>query len=166
MAAAEIRPHEEQPDYAVSRTRPYALVHTPIPIKKAMTMPAAAEALKKEWKKLEDKKAWLCDKVRSKQAVMAEARKKGTVVHFGSLMDLCFEKHSEQTLANRKYKGRVVFRGDQVKDQENTHAVFPEQGSSSSHMASAKILDAMARMLGEDATSAQKTQKLEKLALR
>ena len=83
-----------------------------------MTMPAAAEALEKERKKLEDKKAWLCDKVRSKQAVMTEARKKGTVVHFGSLMDLCFEKHSEQTLANRKYKGRVVFRGDDVRDEE------------------------------------------------
>ena len=35
------------------------MVHTPIQIKKAMTMPAAKEALEKEWKKLEDKKAWL-----------------------------------------------------------------------------------------------------------
>ena len=85
---------------------------------------------------------------------MEEARKKGKTVHFGSLMDLCFEKHSEQAIENRKYKGRVVFRGDQVKDQENTLALFSEQTSSSSHMSSAKLLDAMARMpgfSGEDA---------------
>ena len=69
-------------------------------------------------------------------------------------MDLCFEKHSEQGLSNRKCKGRVVFRGDQVKDQENTRAVFTEHGSSSSHMASAKLLDAMARMPGYDGEDA------------
>ena len=138
----------------VSRTKPYALVHTPIPIKKAMLMPAAAEALEAEWSKLENKRAWILDKVRSKKEIMADARKKGKTVHFGSLMDLCFEKHSEQPLENRKYKGRVVFRGDQVKDQESTHAVFNEQTSSSSHMASAKLLDAMARMPGFDGEDA------------
>ena len=114
----------------------------------------AQEALEAEWKKLEDKRAWLVDKVQSKKVIMAEAKKNGKLVHFGSLMDLCFEKHSEQPIENRKYKGRVVFRGDQVKDQENTHAVFNEQTSSSSHMASAKLLDAMARMPGFDGEDA------------
>ena len=117
-------------------------------------MPKAAEAPEAEWKKLEDKRAWEFDKVRSKRAVMSEARKKGDTVHFGSLMDLCFEKHSEQSAENRKYKGRAVFRGDQVKDQESTHAVFNEQTSSSSRMASAKLLDAMARMPGFDGEDA------------
>ena len=59
-----------------------------------MQMPKAAEALEVEWRKLEDRKAWLLEKVRSKQSLMEEARKKGKTVHFGSLMDLCFEKHS------------------------------------------------------------------------
>ena len=148
------KPHEEHPVGMPSRTKPYALVHTPIPIKKAMGMPPAAAALEAEWKKLEDKRAWLLPKVRSKKVVMQEARQQGKTVHFGSLMDLCFEKHSEQAVQNRKYKGRVVFRGDQVKDQEATHAVFNEQTSSSSHMASAKLLDAMARMPGFDGQDA------------
>ena len=77
---------------------------------------------------------------------MAEARKARKTFHFGSLMDLCFEKRAEQAVENRQDKGRVVFRGDHVKDQENTHAVFNEQASSSSHMASAKLVDAMARV--------------------
>ena len=61
-------------------------------------------------------------------------------------MDLCLENHPEQLIENCKYKGRVVFHGDQVKDQEDTHALFNEQASSSSHMSSAKLLDAMARV--------------------
>ena len=81
-------------------------------------MPEAAKALEAEWKKLEDKRAWLLNKVRSKREVMAEARKKGNTVHFGSLMDLCFEKHSEQSAENRKCKGRVVLRGS---DQLHGH---------------------------------------------
>ena len=50
---------------------------------------------------LEDKRAWLLDKVRSKSQIMSEARKKGKLVHFGSLMELCSEKHSEQAAENR-----------------------------------------------------------------
>ena len=36
--------------------------------------------------------------------------------HFGTLMALCFLKGSELAVALQKYKGRVVFRGDDVKD--------------------------------------------------
>ena len=61
-------------------------------------------------------------------------------------MDLCHEKHSELPPDQRKYKGRVVFRGDQVKDETGYFAVFSEQGSSASHMAAAKTLDAIAHM--------------------
>ena len=102
----------------------------------------------------ERQESMVAGQIRSKRGIMAEARGKGNTVHFGSLMDLCFEKHSEQSVENRKYKGRVVFRGDQVKDQESTHAVFSEQTSSSSHMSSAKLLDAMARMPGYDGEDA------------
>ena len=48
----------------------------------------------------------------------------------------------------RIYKGRVVFRGDQVKDEIGHYAVFTEQGASASHLTSANLLDAIARMPG------------------
>ena len=69
-------------------------------------------------------------------------------------MDLCHLKHSEQAEHLWKYKGRVVFRGDAVKDETGCYAVFSEQGSSASHMAATKFLDAIARLpgnTGEDA---------------
>ena len=74
-------------------------------------------------------------------------------------MDLCFEKHSQLEERLRKYKGRVVFRGDAVKDEEGFFAIFSEEGSGASHSAAAKFMDAIARMPGcsgedADATSA------------
>ena len=40
----------------------------------------------------------------------------------------------------QKYKGRVVLRGDIVKDDSGSYAVFTEQGSSASQMTAAKML--------------------------
>ena len=65
-------------------------------------------------------------------------------------MSLCHEKHSELAPAFRRYKGRVVFRGDQVRDESGYYAVFSEQGTSASHMAAAKFLDAIARCPGNN----------------
>ena len=45
----------------------------------------------------------------------------------------------------RSYKGRVVFRGDQVRDEAGFYAVFSEQGTSASHLAAAKFIDAISR---------------------
>ena len=126
----------------------FALVHMPVPMNKAMQIPEARKAVEKEWKKLEDKKAWLVDTVRSKQDVIREAKAKGKQVHFGSLMDLCHVKNSQLSKDQQSYKGRVVFRGDQVRDETGFFAVFSEQGTSAAHQAAAKFLDALARMPG------------------
>ena len=71
-------------------------------------------------------------------------------VHFGNLRAICHEKHSELPKDQREYKGRVVFRGDTVKDIDGYYAVFSEQGTSSSHMAATKFIDAIVRMPGMD----------------
>ena len=66
--------------------------------------------------------------------VIDEARNKGRKVHFASLMDLCHLKNSELEPQYQKHKGRVVLRGDIVKDDSGSCAVFTEQGSSASQM--------------------------------
>ena len=48
----------------------------------------------------------------------------------------------------KKYKGRVVFRGEIVKDDSGSYAVFTEQGSSASQMAAAKVMDIISRLQG------------------
>jgi hypothetical protein len=110
----------------------YDLIHTPLQMPMAMKIPNAKQAVNDEWDKLAKDTlacprtgrpaktaAWDINSVRPKAAVQAEAKRKGITTHFGSLMDLCHEKHSEITKsdAERIYKGRVVFRGDQVRDE-------------------------------------------------
>ena len=60
--------------------------------------------------------AWNLTKVKSKKEVIDEAKTTGAKVHFASLMDICNLKNAELEAKHQKYKGRVVLRGDIVKD--------------------------------------------------
>ena len=61
-------------------------------------------------------------------------------------MDICHLKNAELEAKHQKYKGRVVLRGDIVKDDSGSYAVFTEQGSSESQMTAAKIMDIISRV--------------------
>ena len=95
-------------------------------------------------------------KVRSKKEVIDEARTKAAKVHFASLMDTCHLKNAELELEakHQKYKGRVVLRGDIVKDDSGSYAVFTEQGSSASQVTGAKVMDIISRLPGCDGQAA------------
>ena len=67
-----------------------------------------------------------------------EARRKGAKVHFASLMDICHLKNAELETKHQKYKGRVVLRGDIVKDDSGYYGVLTEQRSSALQMTTAK----------------------------
>ena len=121
-----------------SMTR-YSLVRKFIPVPQALKIPDAKGAVEKEWEKLEKIPAWQLAKVRNKKEVIDEARHKGRKVHFASLMDLCHLKNSELEHQYQKYTGRVVLRGDIVKDDSGSYAMFTEQGSSASQMIAAKV---------------------------
>ena len=103
-----------------------------------MKIPAAQAAVDKEWENSEKIPAWDLTKVRSKKEEIDEARTSGTTVHFASLMDICHLKNAELETKHQRYKGRVVLRGDIVKDNSGSYAVFTEQGSSASQVTAAK----------------------------
>ena len=89
--------------------------------------------------------------------VVDEARTSGVRVHFASLMDICHLKNAELEAKHEKYKGRVVFRGDNVKDNSGSYAVFIEQGSSTSQMTAAKIVNIISILLGCDGQSSKRS---------
>ena len=60
-------------------------------------------------------------------------------------------------MEKRVYKGRVVFRGDIVKDIDGWWAVFSEKGTSSSHMVATEFMDALARCPGNDGEDSDAT---------
>ena len=120
----------------------------------------------KEWEKLEKIPAQQLTKVRNINEVIAEARHKGKTVNIASLMDLCHLKNSELDPKFQKYKGRFVLRGDIVKDDSGSYAVFTEQGSSAPPMTAAKVMDVIARLSGcagkaADGISAYTQSKME-----
>ena len=126
----------------------YNLIHKFIPMPQAMKIPAAKAAVDKEWEKLEKISVWNLTKVRSKKEVIDEAKTSGVKVHFASLMDTCHLKNAELETKHQKDKGRVVLRGDIVKDDSGSYVVFTEQGSSASRMTAAKVMDIISRLLG------------------
>ena len=81
-------------------------------------------------------------------------------------MDICHLKNAELEANHQKYRGRVVLRGDIVKDDSGSCAVFTEQGSSASQMTAAKVMDIISRLPGcagqaADAVSAETQVKME-----
>ena len=114
------------------------LVHEFIP------MPQAWQQWKKNWKNLRN---------RNKKDLIEEARRKGRKVHFASLMDLCHLNNSELEPQFQTYKGRIELRGDIVKDDSGSYAVFT-QGSSASQMTAAKVMDTVSRLPGCDGQTA------------
>ena len=78
-----------------------------------------------------------------------------------TLIDVCHLKKQFQ-----ECKGRVVLRGDVVKDDSSSCAIFTEQGSSASHMLAANVLNVMSRLprcagKASDAASAYTQVKME-----
>ena len=140
--------------------------HKPFAIPQAMKIPYAEATVDKEWKKLEKLPAWQVTNVKSKKEVIEKTQTKGRTVHFATLMDLCHLKNSELDQQFQKYRGLVVLRGDVVKDDSGSYAVFTEQGLSASKMTAAKVLDVLARLPGcagqaSDAASAYTQVKME-----
>ena len=75
-------------------------------------------------------------------------------------------KNAELETKHQKYKGRVVLRGDIVKYDSGSDAVFTEQGSSASQMTAAKVMDIISRLPGcagqaADAVSSKTQVKME-----
>ena len=141
----------------------YNLVHKFIPMSQAMEIPAAKAAVDKEWRQIS---AWNLTTVRSKKEVIDEVMTKGAKVHFASVVDICHLKNAELEAKHQKYKGRVVLRGDVVKDNSGSYAVFTEQGSSASQMTAAEIMDIISRLpwcagQAADAVSAYTQVKVE-----
>ena len=82
------------------------------------------------------------------------------------MMDLSHVKNSKLEPQYHKYKGRNVLRGDIVKADSGSYAVFTEQGSSASQMKAAKVMDIISRLPGcagqaADAVSADTQVKME-----
>ena len=115
----------------------YNLVHKFILVPQALKILEAKAAVDKEWEKLEKMPPRTLTKVRSKKEVIQEAQTDGRTVHSAALMDICHLKKSELEAKFKKFKTRVVLRGD-TEDDSGSYA----------EMTAAKGMDVIARLPG------------------
>ena len=82
--------------------------------------------------------------------VLRHAREAGEEAHWATLFELCVIKNAElpEDHPLRKYKGRVVFGGHNVKDQNWIAAMFQNLSSSPPTMEAGKACDAFGIMPG------------------
>ena len=109
-----------------------AMVARPVGKKELMQNAKAQASLDVEWEKLMKKKAWEMESDRGWEDVSSSAQKCGRKVHVGKIFEICVEKGSGLPEGDplRKFKGRTVFQGNNVKDESNDTALFSELGSS------------------------------------
>ena len=101
------------------------------------------EAQALEWSRLRKIGAWDEKGVREWSDVVAEARKTGKRHHVGRVFEVNVMKGDElpEGDPNRKYKCRVVFQGNNVRDANSQQAVFLELSSCPATMEAAKAAD-------------------------
>jgi hypothetical protein len=99
--------------------------------------------MKIDWDKLKALGTWDESRVAEWSTVAIQARKSGQKAHVGLVFGICVEKGSElpEGSPGRKFKGRYVFQGNNVKDENWDVAVFNELSSAPASMAAAKAVD-------------------------
>ena len=65
-------------------------------------------------------------KITAKRRLLWKHNETKKKVHFATLMYMCHLKNAEVEPKLQKYKGRVVLRGDIVKDDSGAYASFTE----------------------------------------
>ena len=113
----------------------------------------ALRAIKDEANALLGERTWLEESVIEKEELLSKARRDQKKIHCGELMSICSIKHWESP-SMRKHKGRIVFRGDCVKDEFNAAAVFQELSASPTTIHSANSAIAYGCIPGHTITQA------------
>ena len=120
-----------------------ALTARPLSKKEVIADPAALASIAEEWKRLRDRKAWDEAVVREWSDVAAEARRTGHEVHMGMLFGFVVEENPDLPSGDprRKFKGRVVFQGNNVVNQNWEAAMFQDLGNAPATLESSRIAD-------------------------
>ena len=130
-----------------------AAVARPVGQKEIQSDPAAQKSLDVEWEKLEKKRAWMYETVCEWNDVVKRVKSTNSKAHIGRVFEICVEKGSELPKGDplRKFKGRTVFQGNNVKDENADVALFSELGSAPSTMEAGKVVDSYGSLPGHTA---------------
>jgi hypothetical protein len=154
-------PDEVHRDRLSDKIFPFnACVAQPISRKEVARIPAAKAAMQVEWDRLFQKQVWDIASVAEWSDVAEKARKDNETVDFGYVFGICVLKNAElpEGSAARKYKGRVVFQGNRVVNQNWETAIFQDLGSAPATMEAGRAADCYGCMPGHVITVADAEQ--------
>ena len=145
-----------------------ALVSRPVGRKEMLTNPDALASMKKEWSGLIDQGVFDLGAVREYDAVAREAKAKGEEIHMARAHGICVEKHSQLPVGDpkRKFKGRGVLLGNQVKNQSFEAAMFQDLGNSPASFEASRWADFLGCHDGWDVQMADAVQAYIQATLR
>ena len=137
-----------------------AVVTRPVTRKEMLSNPKAMEAFMKEWKGLWEQEVFDFSQTREYDDVVNEAKRKGQKVHMARVHGLIYEKNYQLKEADpaRKFKGRGVLLGDQVKDQNMEAALFQDLGNSPATFDASRWADYYRCLAGNDVQMADAIQ--------
>ena len=136
-----------------------ATVTRPVTRKEMINNPKAMEVFMKEWKGLWDQEVFDFSQTREYDDVVNEAKKKGQRVHVARVHGLIYEKNYQLKEDDpRKFKGRGVLLGDQVKDQNMEAALFQDLGNSPATFDASRWADYYGCLPGNDVQMADAIQ--------
>ena len=119
------------------------LVARPVTRAEYIKNPKAMEAYWKEWSNLEAKQVWRWETLTEWDTVAQQVQDDDTEIHFGYLFGIMVEKGAEfeEGDPRRYFKYRVVFQGNNVKDQNWQVALFNEMASTPATLEASRISD-------------------------
>ena len=137
-----------------------AMVTRPVTRKEMLNNPKAMEAFMKEWTGLWEQEVFDFSQTREYDDVVNEAKKKGEKVHMARVHGLIYEKNYrlKEDDPARKFKGRGVLLGDQVKDQNMEAALFQDLGNSPATFDASRWADYYGCLAGNDVQMADAIQ--------
>ena len=150
----------DEEDNNITRHRSRLIHHPPynamvarlLTTKEVNANPKALQAILEEGDKLLKQGVWDLSTVRERADVVRDAKRRGTKVHFARIFPICSEKGSELKPDDpgRKFKGRCVVQGNNMKDENHHAAVFQELSSSPATLEAAKSVDAYGLIKGNE----------------
>ena len=115
------------------------MVHTPLSRQELFNHPQGRAKIKEDADEMRELHVWDDDEVYEVEELRATARREGWKIHIAEAMPIGSIKNSEST-DKAKLKVRLVFRGDDVRDEHNQLALFRELKSIPATIATVNLI--------------------------
>ena len=135
-----------------------ALVTLNLPRNVSLNDEKGIQAVRKEAEGLRANDTWDDSSVRLVSTLKSEARRDGIQIKLAEVLTLCGIKHHELEPEHWKYKGRVCYRGDVVKDAWNNILMFEETATTPTSIIALCIALWFATLPGNSASCADAVQ--------